>query len=255
MSNKKWQNNNNNTMKSIYDFFPSKKTQNISASDFYKQNLPQKPVKQNSPNDCVTVQQVACTCKPTDANFLAENGKLKSELNEAHSKIRGLTIENKKIKEDMASMKKLYNQTCRSYVQKDFKIKLLEKNKQNNNNDNTESKLLYEQYEEMFDAQTMVHLRSTNGKKRSDSTFISICMRSLYPNPDRLHLKSAKGTGKNKSEVSPNKKEIMNNLFTERLLNENITEIEFNERYSRFNDLFNTAINNIRRTVSKFSVY
>lgn len=228
----------NNNTKPIFHFFSkSKKQDPICASEFYKENLPE-PTKEDKNEQIV------------DTNFLLENQKLKLELKEAHTKIEQLVKENKKYQNDLISLKKLYNATCRSYVQKDFKIKLLEKNILKENETDFEKKLMYEQHKGIFDEQTLVKLRSVNGTKRSDSSFVLICMRKLYENSLlTLHLKSARGTHKEKTVISPEKRGIIESLLLERLSSEAMNEEDANLRYLRLNDLINNAINNIHRAV------
>lgn len=54
-----------------------------------------------------------------------------------------------------------------------------------------------------------------------------------------------------KSVLTPEKHEIIDDFFIERLQNEQINEAEINERYFRLSGLINSAINNIVR-VSKW---
>lgn len=223
----------------IFHFFPkSTKHVPIGASEFYKENLPE-PTKENKDEQKV------------NENLLLENQKLKLQLNEANTKIEQLIKENKKCQNDLVSLKKLYNATCRSYVQKDFKIKLLEKNVSKGNETNVEKDLMYEQHNGIFDEQTLIKLRSVNGAKRSDSSFVLICMRKLYENSlSTLHLKSACGTHKGKTVISPEKRRIIESLLLERLSSEATSDEDANLRYLRLNDLINNAINNICRTVT-----
>lgn len=229
----------------IFDFFPNKSKQKESASDFYTKNLPQATASNNVCDQPIPTS----TSNITDEKLLAENAILKLQLIDANAEITKLRIENKKISEDLASVKRLYNQTCRSYVQKDFKIKLLEKANETKKSTNGEPKVLYEQYEQILGAETLIKLRSVKGMKRNDSTFILQCMRQLYKDPKMVRLKSARGSGNVKSTISPDKRQLMENIFADRLSNEDIDEREFSVRYIRLNDLINSAINNIRRAV------
>lgn len=236
----------NTNNKSIFHFFPkSAKPEVVSCSDFYKDNLP------NSVKEKPTAEKQA-KAKTSEVLSL-ENEKLKSDLKDAHSKIEQLTKENTKIRNDLISLKKLYNATCRSNVQKDFKIKLLEKKfvKENGTNSaNSENKIMFEQHESIFDEQALVKLRSMNETKRNDSTFVLICMQTLYANSlSTLHLKSASGNYKEKTQISPEKREIISSLMLERLSTAAMDEEDANTRYLRLNDLINNAINNISRKV------
>lgn len=247
-------------LKPIYHFFPKAVTQNVSSKDFYTQNLPKAITNDTSVNSSANqlstdgsgVTLPMCNCQNANEDQVSENTKLRSQLNEANEEIERLRIENKKIQNDLASMKKLYNQTCRSYVQKDFKIKLLEKQNEKENCFKRESNLIYDQYEQILGTETLKDLRSVNGTKRNDSKFILLCMRKLYTDPEKLRFKTASGIGKVNSVISPDKRQILESMLVERLSNQQIDEGEFNTRYRRLNDLVNIAINNIRRAVSNY---
>lgn len=227
----------------IFHYFPkSKKETPNCASEFYKKNLPQ-PTKESKDEEIV------------DKNLVLENQELKLQLKEAHTKIEQLIKENKKYQNDLVSLKKLYNATCRSYVQKDFKIKLLEKHVSNGNGTSCDKKIMYEKHKDSFDEQTMIKLRSVNGTKRSDSTFVLIIMRKLYEHSSILHTKSACGTYKDKTEISPDKRAIIESLLIERLSIEAINEEDANLRYIRLNDLINNAINNMCRSTVRLFIY
>lgn len=232
----------------IHHFFPKiKKPEKVGFSEFYSNNLP-KPEKSGKKKKIETV----------DNDLLVENQKLQLQLKEAHVLIEKLSKENLKYKNDLISLKKLYNASCRSYVQKDFKIKLLEKNSviETETNSvvmketNSEKKLTYGNYTSIFDEQTLVELRSLSGIKRNDSTFVLICMRKLYENSlSTLYLKSASGNYNDKTMISPGKRQIIDSIMLERLSNEATNDEDAYIRYLRLNDLINNAINNISRKV------
>lgn len=196
----------------IFQYFPKVSTlKNLPSSshEFYSQYLPKKDQqKQSTDTSSIDVEKI-----------LLENEELKKE--------------NRKLKKDLAGLTKLHNQTCRAYVKKDLKIKLLEKR-------SSPKELIFEKHKNVLGEATLIALRKIDGNRRSDSTFILKVMRKLYEND----LKDVKGPG----EIPPDKKEFLKEILTERLVYENIDEIEADDRVNRLNELLKNAIVSMSRS-------
>lgn len=212
----------------IYHFFHcTPKTDNASASDFYKENLPTPTNGQIQKDENSSYQQLNL-----------ENEQLKFENQQLKSENYKLKTENAKYLSDMKNLKKLYHKACSSYVNKDLKIKLLEKKHQSVG-------FLYDDFKDTFDGTALKKLRALKAGKRNDSTFILRCMQALYSSGDELKNKTA--CGKSGQGMSPEKHKIVADIFMERLISESITDEQVNERHHRLNTLVNYAIANISR--------
>lgn len=104
---------------------------------------------------------------------------------------------------------------------------------------------LFKGFKSEFDASTIRRLRAFDISKKKDSTFILVCMKKLFGNDKQL--KNVTACGRRKSNLSPEKRKILDNLFVERLATEQIDSNEAQERYLRVNTLINNAIANIVR--------
>lgn len=185
----------------------------------------------------------ASTMKTSKRNRLT----VESKINRLKCENRSLKLKIKKLKAEkiilFGEKKKLQKLYCAAiHVNKHVKVEELKKRYATVPGGN----LVYDNYENIFDKTTLDKLRKLKNGKRSDSTFILICMRSLFTNVQDLRSKTA--CGRNKNGISPEKYGHIKDIFLERLLHENITDEEFNQRHVRLNALINTAINNIIRS-------
>lgn len=228
-----------NYAKPIYSFFSKSKNSTITqnVSDFYEQHLPNIP------------QSVAEEEPVEDQNIIEENKKLKQEIEDLKKENAKLHEESTKSRKDLASLLKVHRETCRMYVNKELKLKLAEKIQITP--EKRQDRVLYDTFQDDFGEEALRKLRSISGVKRNDSTFILECMRALF-NVDELKNKSACGT--DKCEAIPKiKRDILENIFLERLKSKNLSDIDINERYMRMNRLINISISNItRKKVNKF---
>lgn len=218
---------------SIYSFFSKSNNPNVSASEFYANNLPANVIKSKPQSD--KGNEIVAT----DANLKAEISGLKTKVVDLETQNKALSTQNKKLRDDLTALKKLYNATCQNYVQKDLKIKLLAKK-------NLSTTPLYDDFKHSLGPDTLKVLRQLNSSKRKDSTFILTCMKKLCGNDDNLRNIRACGRMEN-SILSPDKRKIIDGIFIERLSNETTENAEFNERYMRLNSLINSAVNNMLR--------
>lgn len=114
--------------------------------------------------------------------------------------------------------------------------------------------MLLESYTEQFDPLEMKMIRSIGPSLRNDSTFILCIMRYLYKGEEfkKLEHRGATGRkymGRNKHEITFEKKEIMTKMLTERISDEMSNQphnfSEFSKRMGRFYSLIRFAIRNI----------
>lgn len=145
------------------------------------------------------------------------------------------------------------------YVNSEMKYKVLKKSV------NLQSHVLYESFKNDFDENVLKQLRKIQGERNRDSTFILICMRELCKDIG-LNSITAKGTRrgrpsqleipKEKSPLPMEKREIIDNIFLERLASEKLNDGELSERYVLLNRHINVAITNIKKTnVSFFGLH
>lgn len=227
---------NNSRVTPIYSFFPkSKSSANISenANDFYKQHLP----------------KVSNNCSNSDASqqFANENQRLKEEVERLTAENSKIIEENKKLRSEFAGLLKVHKETCRLYVNKELKVKLLEKKIL------PEDELLYESFKDVLGESVVVKLRKLPDGMSCDSTLILNCVRSLFNNSDELKSVSASGTGEN-SMFPIEKRKILDAIFLERLSSVKMNDIDRNMRYMRLNRLINQAIANMSKPkVNKFN--
>lgn len=223
----------------IYHFFaPQKRSTNDgSVNDFYATNLPQRRQIVSPKIEQAINQETA-----QEKELKRENERLKLELQELQSKNQQLIKENTKYKNDLVQMRKLYNTAFRTYVKKDMQIKLLEKKV-------VSTGLIFDAHKNELGEKVLKKLRMLGGDRKSDSTFVLKCVRRLYEsNHDKLKKKSITGSADTET-ITPEKKQIIEQLFFERLSNERIEEDELQQRLSRLNNLLNSAIHNIQRSV------
>lgn len=218
----------------IYSFFPKSKAVGAdipeNAKDFYQQHLPKKSQKSTDFNSSV---EECVKCMP-------QIKVLKEQLEQIKSENLKLTTENQKLRNDFAGLLKVHKETCRLYVNKDLKVKVLEKKII------PQAKVLYDTFKSDLGETVLIQLRKLKANKASDSTFILNCIRGLFKDPADLILISACGKSQN-STLPPKKREIIDSIFLERLTSENIDDSERSARYLRINRLINNAIGNILR--------
>lgn len=226
----------------IFTFFP-KKNKNNSANSFYEQNLPKasKSVPENESNQLTVVKESLKKLQDQNIQLKTENFQLKAEIDK-------LQKENTKKQNDLKNLLKLHKETCRMYVNKEMKFKILKKSV------NLQSQVLYESFESHFGEKVLKQLRKLQGGKNRDSTFILTCMRKLCEDIDLKSITS-KGTQKDKSAFPLQKREILESIFLERLASIKLTDKEQNERYILLNRHINVAIFNIKNATVSFLVY
>lgn len=173
----------------------------------------------------------------------AENLTLKAQLVKLQAENDELKKQNKKIHQDRYLwLNKIPMRSQDRYHVLKYKMrerKLMPKTR------------LFGHFEKVFGAETIRKLRRLDNSKKKDSTFILECMRNLIGNGAELKDVTACGRkhGKNRenSLFAPEKREILDDIFIERLTIQPMDDDELSKRYFSLNNLINTAINNIVR--------
>lgn len=240
----------------IYNFFAKTKQKKYSSSEFYQSCLPN-PVNESNDSHNQTIKMTNSQAEnemleqtTTAADIHTENevqksncdeiAKLKLELEMIKAENVKLKKENTKYVTDLRSMKKLLNETCVSHASKELKIRILEKK-------HSQGKSMFDDHKEILREPALKQLRKISVNRRSDSTFVLKIMQNLYSdNIEDLKMKTVCGRAAN-GFISPTTTTMIKDLLTERLLNLNLTEPQFNERFNRANELINNAIKNILR--------
>lgn len=135
--------------------------------------------------------------------------------------------------------KDVYQKALVENLKKDLQIGELEKKIESS---------LYSEFKPYFSEYNLNRLRHTDISSKFDSKFISIAMDGLYSgNPDILSKKTVSGRSNNnkKEAVSPEKKEILENLFSKRL--DKVPAKECNERSRNLNKLIKNKIDNVAK--------
>lgn len=233
-------------MSTILSFFPIK-NKNTSAKEFYAQNLPttsNSVLQESNKSQNDDVENRFQSVHEENIELQAENVQLKEinqQLNEKNTQLRN---KNAKLQNDLKKLLKLHRETCRMYVNKELKIKILKKSAI------AQSNLLYESFKNDFGEEVLKKLRKFQCEKSRDSTFILVCMRELFKTID-LKCVTASGTG-NKSCIPSDKREILERIFLERLASDKLNDSEQTERYMRLNRHINVAISNMLKTNVSF---
>lgn len=112
-----------------------------------------------------------------------------------------------------------------------------------------DTELIFTKFKNKFNDNELATLRSIDSKISSDSSFILTCIRYLYKN-DMNRLNNISVTGRSriknnqKVQMSPEKREIIAEIYKERLGSLNINENENIQRQKQVNEHIKRAIFN-----------
>lgn len=176
---------------------------------------------------------------------------------------------NAQLEKDNKELKYLLNKSNQQNLKKDILLDKLNKqieNKnlllekcqndvsENNNIENESSRkescqneLLFKQFEGKINEDDLTRLRSLSDDKHKDSTFVLRCLEILYnENLAVLCEKRAKSTN-TKQALSPEKRVMIENLFTERLKSINLSAQDHSARIVRFRTILSSGLSNIKK--------
>lgn len=171
------------------------------------------------------------------------------------NKCKELTLHNQKLTKDNRVLKKMLDASKSLNLCKDLTIKNLSHQSttqtvtSNNVITNDTPKILFGNYEHHFSEMGMNSLRSIGKGKSKDAIFIATCLEYLYGGDvSKLAVKSSGDRKtKGKSQITPNKKIVMQNLLDERVESENCDEHTFSERRGRLNRLIGDGLYTITK--------
>lgn len=195
-------------------------------------------------------------CSQKEKEIIELKNKLK--ISEENLKISGesLKISEKKIHEllkDNKYLKHVLSQSNRVNLNKDIKIEILEKEfekKTENNSAKFDNKFVFSSFSNIFNDQELASLRSIPASSSRDSSFILFALRALYKGDlSVLNSRTVSNALPDKQPITPQKKQIIKNIFYERLETLKLDTIECNLRKSKLNELTATGIKNIRKSL------
>lgn len=235
------------------------------SNDFFKQKLTEASEKCEKAKENEAISGSGIGDDQSKTSEVKEK-ELKIELEKANKGIKELKIElekaNKELKEskkkvsvqkeDIKLLKHSLNASNRLCVSKDIKIERLIKENQLARKSKVPA-VIFDKFEGKINASTLKNLRSVPAGQPFDSTFILKLIRHLYEN-DHNVLLNRSAAGKNKEALTPTKKNIIQEIFRERVVTEEEEEARIVLRTARVGMLICDAIRNIVRPLKKVEI-
>lgn len=194
-------------------------------------------------------------CATTNCESCLKKDK---EIDELKQNIKKLETENKKLVKDNTHLKHVLTHSNRINLQKDLKIEELEKESKEQSGPvlvELSDKTVFSQFADIFSQEELSALRSIPSSSSKDSTFVLQTIRYLYKeNLSVLSSRTSSSSRENKKPISPEKKNIIQQIFHERLNILKLDIIECNSRKNRLNELTATGINNVRKSFKRQSL-
>lgn len=147
----------------------------------------------------------------------------------------------------------LLEQLKKEIKDKDFALDRLRGGISENNNIEKvkNDKLSFKEFEGKIGNDDLVRLRSLGGDRKKDSNFVLKCLEALYKeNLSVLCERSAEKSSVTKRQLTPEKKEIIERLFSARLNSLNLKYGDEAERKSKLRSLLSNSIRTIRKRQS-----
>lgn len=157
------------------------------------------------------------------------------------------------LKKNLQDAKSLLRKTNQVNMEKDMQLKKFELQSDPKVTPNH----LFGEFSPKFEADELATIRSVGPGKKNDSRFILNITRFLYKNGEKSKLKNRsvvgrKYKGETKHEISFEKKAILENMFQQRVDNEeSIVTDEHAKRMKNLNSLIRSAIHNILKSITK----
>lgn len=200
---------------SVSTFFAKAKNQHdfSDKNQFINNKLDQ--AIQNTLHEPSQNEQYGITAANDDQNHSSANDKDKQILI--------LTEKKRALERNLKSAKILLRKASDLNLQKDLEIKFLQqqltKKKTDENNDT-----LFQEHSHRFDSDEIKCIRSIKAGKKNDSAFILFVLKCLYKSEEaklnNRRVTTRKYGGTQKIELSAEKKQIMQHMLEERVLNE-----------------------------------
>lgn len=183
-----------------------------------------------------------------------EKEKENDELKEI---LKKLEKENKKLVKDNTHLKHVLSHSNRINLQKDLKIEELEKESKEKREPvsvKLSDKTVFSRFADTFDQGELSSLRSIPSSSSKDSTFVLQTIRYLYKKDlSVLNSRTCSSLVGNKTPISPQKKDIIQEIFHERLNILKLDNIECNSRKNKLNELTMNGIANVRKSFKRQS--
>lgn len=146
-----------------------------------------------------------------------------------------LKDEVKNLTEKLKTHKQKYQKLSIENLQKDLIIRQLKSKVE---------KTKFSSFENVLSKSCIKKLNSISDSKKEDSQFVTVVLSSLYNDDNETIKKLCLKRAKNLIEISQEKKQILEDIYTERLKNK-IEDIK--ERKKKLNKLIRNAIDNSKR--------
>lgn len=153
---------------------------------------------------------------------------------------------------DNKSLKHMFSKCTKVNLKEDLEIKQLAKKEEEHKVHNP---LIFNNFENIFEASELTTLRSIPFSSSRDSSFILQVLRFLYKDDlSILNSRTASTKVANKDPISPEKKTILVGLYNERLSSLKLTDLDLDSRNAKLNEFVMTGINNIRKSLKRQSL-
>lgn len=181
----------------------------------------------------------------------------KVKTHDLEAKIKSLEIKNSELLKDNKQLKHMLSHANRINLNKDILISQLSKSNGKKTGDNSEvnEKIAFVNFQHIFNSPELLTLRSIPSNSSRDSSFILQALRILYKeNNSILNSRTLSSVCPGKQPISPQKKEILQEIYYERLELLGLDAIELNLRRSKLNTYISSSIVNIRKSLKRQSL-
>lgn len=175
------------------------------------------------------------------SNIQSDHTECDKKVMELERQVVDLTNKNREILNDCKRLKKMFDEATKINLQKDMKInKMISKGGENSKKG---ERLMFYKYKSDFTDSELTVLRSIRFLNKDDSTFIATCLRILYKEDLKvLKHRTAEMPFDGKTPITPKKKDLIKNIYQERLAY--VSPDEYSFRYNKFNIHLKNAIHN-----------
>lgn len=231
---------------SVLDFFSNRKRPaGTPSNDFVSKRIKEEreeKEERNSINLKKSDQQklpsccVDCKKKDKVIEALENNNKILQNTNSALLK-------------DNKSLKHLLSKCTKVNLEKDLKIKQLNKQQQQD----SVNPSIFTNYANVFEDSELKSLRSIPFHSSKDSSFVLLVLRLIYKNNlSTLNCRTATSSKvADKTPITPEKKALISGLYFERLDSLQLSDFDLNSRKAKLNEHTMTGIHNIRKSLGK----
>lgn len=194
-----------------------------------------------------------CDIVKKDVNC-AKCSEKEKEINELREKLNISERKNKELNKDNKQLKHMLSQSNRINLNKDLKIEQLQK-KPETNSVKLDNKLVFSGFTRIFNEMELASFRSIPASSSRDSSFILLALRTLYKEDlSVLNSRTGSNASQGKQPITPTKRQIIQDLFFERLETLGLEAIECNSRKSKLGEHTANSIVNVRKSLKRHSL-